>query len=91
MRAWKNGSRQVEPHLAEVHVAVGGLAVAVHPQGQDQGQGEDAEREQRVHQHVQHGRHPRGRSDFHCGGDVNSKPKLRRDGWQDLRVLHQLL
>lgn len=40
--------------------------MAVHPQGQNQRQGEDAEREQGVHQHVQHGRDSRGRPDFHC-------------------------
>lgn len=62
---WEKGLR-LECHLAQVHVAVGRLAVAVHPQGQHQRQGEDAEREQGVHQHVQHGRDSRGRPDFHC-------------------------
>lgn len=83
--------KRLKSHLAQVHVAVGRFAVAIHPQGQDQGQGEDAEREQRVHQHIQHGRHSSGRLDFHCRGDVNNKPALRPDGRSSLRVLHRPL
>lgn len=53
-------------HLAQVYVAVGRLAVAVHPQGQDEGQGQHAERQQGVHEHVEQGRHSGRRPDFHC-------------------------
>lgn len=53
-------------HLTEVHVAVRRFAVAVHPQGQNEGQGQHTERQQGVHQHVEQGRHPGRRPDFHC-------------------------
>lgn len=53
-------------HLAQVYVAVGRFAVAIHPQSQNEGQRQYAERQQGVHQHVEQGRHSRRRPDFHC-------------------------
>lgn len=58
-------------HLTQVYVAIGRFAMAVHPQSQQQGQREDAQRQQRVHEHVEQGWHSRGRSDFHCREEEN--------------------
>ncbi len=55
-------------HLAQVYVAVGRFAVAVHPQGQNEGQGQHAERQQGVHKHIEQGGHSGWRPDFHCQG-----------------------
>lgn len=86
-QAWR-----LESHLAQVHVAVGRLAVAVHPQGQNQRQGEDAEREQGVHQHVQHGRDSRRRLDFHCGREtLTASQRYHRRDCRLLHVPHQML
>lgn len=59
-------------HLAQVYVAVGRFAVAVHPQGQHEGKRQDAERQQGVHQHIEQGWHSRRRPDFHCQQGKNN-------------------
>lgn len=64
---WEEGAG--EAHLVDVHVAVRGLAVAVQPEGEQEGHGEHGDGEEGVHQDVeQRGRGGRG-PDLHCGAE----------------------
>ena len=69
LRMWINDRAESGPsYLAKVYVAVGRLAMAIHPQGQNQGQGQHTKRQQGVHQYIEQGRHSGWRPDFHCQG-----------------------
>lgn len=62
----KKKSQRGSTYLTEIHMTIRRFAVAVHPQGQNQGQGQDTQRQQGVHEHVEQRGHSGRRTDFYC-------------------------